>query len=236
MKTLIHRFPLSPEKAAAVVAFSFFGLTAFAAPQPGPVAVAPPTATGAHSAPATPAAPEEDILDIRGPIHIPAPFPWAWTTGSLAAAGLSFGVWAILRRPRRKLPYEVALEKLAQTRLLMALESTEPFSFAVSEIVRLFTEECLPVRAAHRTTSEFLHDLLKMPESALAEHSDALEDFLTHCDLAKFARWSLTVPQMEAMLESARAFVIAIGKPKPAKKQPATPVPSPTGRAVAALS
>jgi hypothetical protein len=94
----------------------------------------------------------------------------------------------------------------------MALESAEPFSFGVSEIVRLFIEECLPMRAAHRTTSEFLHDLVNLPDSPLAAHRDMLADFLEHCDLAKFARWSLTNPQMEAMLASASAFVVAIGK------------------------
>jgi hypothetical protein len=234
MKTLTHLLPISPKRAATVVAISCFGLTAFAAPQPGPVAAAPSPATGAHSGPPAPAAAEEDILDIRGPIHIPTAFPWvSWAVGSLAGVGLGFAAWKLLRRPRRKLPYEIALERLEQTRPLMVLESPEPFSFAVSEVVRFFIEECLPVRAAHRTTNEFLHDLLKLPDSVLAEHRGALEDFLTHCDLTKFARWSLTVPQMEALLASAREFVIAIGKPAPAKKRPATPDPTPSTRSVA---
>lgn len=234
MKTFLHHFPLSPEKAATAVAFSFFGLTAFAAPQPGPVAVAP-TATGAHSAPAVPAVPEEDILDIRGPIHIPPAFPWAaWTAGSLAAASLGFGAWALLRRPRRKLPYEIALARLEKLRSLMQPEKAHAFSLAVSEIVRLFIEECFPVRAAHRTTREFLHDLVNLPDSPLAAHRERLAEFLQHCDLAKFARWSLTGPQMEAMLASASDFVVAIGKPKAAKKQTATPAPKPVAEPVAA--
>jgi hypothetical protein len=79
--------------------------------------------------------------------------------------------------------------------------------------VRLFIEECFPVRAAHRTTREFLHDLVNLPDSPLAAHRETLGEFLQHCDLAKFARWSLTVPEMEAMLASASAFVVAIGKP-----------------------
>ena len=173
-----------------------------------------------QSAPAAPSAPEEDILDIRGPIHIPAAFPWAaWTAGSFAALGLGYGAWLLLRGPRRKLPYEIALANLEKLRPLMQPESAHAFSLAVSEIVRRFIEECLPVRAAHRTTNEFLHDLLKLPESVLSEHRGAFEDFLMHCDLAKFARWALTVPEMEAMLASASAFVIAIGKPGAAKKR-----------------
>lgn len=235
MKTPFHRIPVSLERAAIVTALSLFALHAQAAPpQTAPQIQSAPVV---QAAPHPQAAPEEDILDIRGPIHIPAPFPWlAWGAGTLAAATLGFGAWKFFRRPRRKLPYEIALEKLAATRPLMEGESAQPFSLAVSEIVRLFIEECLPVRAAHRTTNEFLHDLVTLPDSPLAAHRDTLADFLQHCDLAKFARWSLSVPQMEAMLASASAFVIAIGKPKSARKQTAASAPAPAAEPVAANS
>jgi hypothetical protein len=173
----------------------------------------------AHAAPVTPSAPAEDIVDIRPPIHIAAPFPWlAWGAGALLVFGVSAGVWKLRRRrQRRKLAYEIALERLENTRPLMRESNAEPFSLAVSEIVRRFIEEVLPVRAAHRTTDEFLRDLTSLSYLPLAQHRDSLADFLRHCDLAKFARWSLTVSQMDAMLESARAFVIDLGQPQPAK-------------------
>ena len=222
MKNLSQRMSL----AASLILFSLSGPGVHAAPPP----MAPQVPAVPAIQPALPSqpAPEEDILDIRGPIHIPAAFPWAaWAAGSLAALGLGFGIWALFRRPRRRLPYEIALANLEKIRPLMQPESAHAYSLAVSEIVRLFIEECLPVRAAHRTTNEFLHDLLKLPDSVLSEHRGAFEDFLTHCDLAKFARWALTVPEMEAMLACARTFVIAIGQPKPARKPaevPAQPV------------
>lgn len=173
----------------------------------------------AHAAPVTPSAPAEDIVDIRPPIHIAAPFPWlAWGVGALLVFGVSAGVWKLRRRrQQRKLAYEIALERLENTRPLMRESNAEPFSLAVSEIVRQFVEEVLPVRAAHRTTDEFLRDLTSLSYLPLAQHRDSLADFLRHCDLAKFARWSFTVSQMDAMLESARAFVVDLGQPNPAK-------------------
>ena len=225
MKTLFHLLSVSPAKAAAVVALSLFSVNAQAAPSLNPV---PRTASAAT------AAPDQDIIDIRAPIHIPAAFPWMiWSAGALAAAGLGCGAWMLRRRPRRKLPYEIALENLAKTRGLMQPENAQRFSLAVSEIVRLFIEECLPVRAAHRTTHEFLRDLVNFPDSPLAAHRETLRDFLHHCDLAKFARWSLTVPRMEAMLESANALVIDIGKPKAASKHLLAAVSAPPSAAIA---
>jgi hypothetical protein len=182
----------------------------------------------AYAAPVIPPAPGEDIIDIRPPIHIAAPFPWlAWSAGVLFLVGVSAVAWKLRRRQKRKLAYEIALDRLESTRPLMRENNAEPFSLAVSEIVRRFIEEVLPVRAAHRTTDEFLRDLTSLSYLPLVQHRDSLADFLRHCDLAKFARWSLTVSQMEAMLESAKAFIIDLGQPKPAKTRPvADPIPA----------
>ena len=205
--------------ASFVLAVSLLGLEVDTAPPSVPPPAPPPAPSSPviQTVPHQQEVPGEDIFDIRGPIHIPASRPWlAWSASALAALGL--GAWALLRRPRRKLPYELALDKLAATRLLMEDGNAQPFSLAVSEIVRLFIEECLLVRAAHRTTTEFLHDLVELPDSPLTAHREMLSEFLQHCDLAKFARWSLSVPQMEAMLVSASAFVVATGKPKCSNK------------------
>jgi hypothetical protein len=180
---------------------------------------------------ASPAA--EDIIDIRPPIHIAASFPWlAVGAATLGLVGVSAAAWKLLRRQRRKLPYEIALERLENTRPLMREFHAEPFCLAVSDVVREFIEEVLQVRALYRTTNEFLHDV-SLSDLQLTPHRDTLANFLQHCDLAKFARWSLTVPQMEAMLSSAKDFVIDLGKPKPKK---ASSLPAENSSAAASYS
>jgi hypothetical protein len=187
--------------AVATLALGLVSLTGQAAPP------APPSLAG-----------QEDIRDIRPPVHIAAPFPWvAWTSGTLGAAALCIVCSKLLRRKRRKQAYEIALERLENTRALMRENDAEPFCLAVSDIVREFIEGTLPVRAMHRTTNEFLRDLANLSYEPLVPHRGTLSNFLWHCDLAKFARWSLTVPQMEALLASAKEFVIDVGKTAPAE-------------------
>jgi hypothetical protein len=210
MKTSFSTLFPRPQLAAVLVSLGLLGLSAHAAP-PG----APATASGVLAAPPDKtlpvAAPQDDIFDIRPPIHIPGEIFWAgWAAGTFAAAALGYGAWRLLRG---KLPYEVALEKLLAARQFLSPEQARAFSDLVSEVVRSFIEQTFPVRAAHRTTEEFLSDLVGQPDSPLAGHRGTLGEFLGHCDLAKFARWQLSVPQMEAILQSARDFILAARQP-----------------------
>jgi hypothetical protein len=217
MKTPFSMLLLPPQLAAVAVSLGLLGLSAQAAPlAPAPASGVLATPTGKTSPDA--AAPD-DIFDIRPPIHIPGEIFWVgWAAGALAATALGYGGWRLLRaRLRVKLPYEVALEKLLAARQFLSPEQARAFSDLVSEVVRSFIEQTFPVRAAHRTTEEFLSDLVAHTDSPLAGHRGTLDDFLGHCDLAKFARWQLSVPQMEAMLQSARDFILAAGQPVKAR-------------------
>jgi hypothetical protein len=172
----------------------------------------------AKAAPATaPGVRGEDIRDIRGPKHIPSPWPWPWClAGGAALAALLYAGWLWNRRRAliaALLPYEIALARLEEARALMQPENAREFSIAVSEIVRNYIEERFHVWAARRTTEEFLHDLLEPSDALLVSHRALLADFLRHCDLAKFARWILSIGEMSTMLRSAQTFVLQTGRP-----------------------
>src|ERR1700722_11235413 len=64
---------------------------------------------------------------------------------------------------------------------------------------------------------EFLRDCLTQVGSVLQAHEHSLSDFLNFCDLAKFARWSLSGEEMQGLLASARHFVESTGVPGPSK-------------------
>lgn len=187
---------------------------------------APSSGSGAGSAPTStsgsgtaPAPPDEDIRDIRGPKDL---FPlWlaaVFIAGGvlLAAGGYALWRWKQRRRaPRALLPFEIALQRLEDIRKLLESASAREFSIAVSDIVRQYIEVQFSVTATHRTTEEFLRDLLESTNASLAAHRNLLAEFLNQCDLAKFAGVSLSKPILESLHRSARSFVIESSKPPP---------------------
>ena len=183
---------------------------------PASASPAPGVPASARPAP-VPAAAVEDIRDIRGPKFI---FPPWLLPAIIAGAGLlawvAYGLWRRLRRRRRPrvlLPFEIALQRLEAMRALMQPEDAREFSIAVSDVVRRYIEERFRVTATHRTTEEFLHDLLESVHAPLARHRALLSEFLQQCDLVKFAGMSLTLQNMESLHHSARAFVLETAQP-----------------------
>lgn len=194
---------------AGILAGTFVGGVQTFAQAPTAIA-APPAAAVARSTMS------DDIRDIRGPEPIASAWLWAMglAGGVLVAAG-GYGAYRCVRRRKNteKLPYELALERLQEARALMRPDTVRDYSIVVSHIVRRYIEERFRVMATHRTTEEFLHDLLNPSNALLTAHRASLAEFLNHCDLAKFGGWRLSVQNMESMHQSARSFVFITGKP-----------------------
>jgi hypothetical protein len=160
-----------------------------------------------------------DIHDIHPPFQIPQDWRVSVLIGTAVVLALLlawFGWrWFRARRPQLTLVQRTLL-KLDAARPLMDSGDARAFSAAVSDIVRGYVEERFDVHATQRTTSEFLRDLLTQVGSALQAHEQSLSEFLKFCDLAKFARWSLSGEEMRGLLASARHFVESTGVPIPA--------------------
>lgn len=178
---------------------------------PAPASALAPSSPSNTTAPpqAVPDDDGQDIRDIHGPLPLPRRLSTAWlAAGALAAGAFAAGLLYARRHRRPPLPpHRRALRAVEQLRVLPAGDP-RAFSFALSEIVRTYVESSFSLPAVHRTTEEFLAELMS-DQSPVAAHRATLGAFLQHCDLAKFAGWSLTPAEMTALLDSAAAFVLA---------------------------
>jgi hypothetical protein len=159
-----------------------------------------------------------DIRDIRGPLHIPDPITWLYygVAGCLFLLALMwFWKWIAGRKKiREKLPFELALEQLERAKAFMKPETAGRFSVMVSKAVRTYIESRFEMEVTRHTTEEFMRRVAAEPSGEIKEYGGLLNGFLGYCDLAKFARYALTMKQMEEMLQSARHFV-DVTKPSP---------------------
>ncbi len=149
------------------------------------VIVPPPTNASAAT---------NDVLrDIRGPVPLPPELLWLWIAVGAALGGLlATLVWNKWFRsgPRPPLvplvpPHQRAKHRLADALALLA--QPKPFCIAVSDALRLYLEERFEFRAPERTTEEFLVDL-QQTDLLNDSQKQFLTDFLTRCDLVKFAK------------------------------------------------
>ena len=163
---------------------------------------------------ATNALPTAPVLqDIRGPVQIESPWSWLGRVAMiLVVAGLvALAWWWRHRHKAATAPPETRLspEERARRRLQAALDridQPEPFVTEVSEIARTYLEERFGLHAPDRTTEEFLAEL---SDSAAvdARHKTLLADFLTRCDLVKFARLEADRRELEDLHAAAGRLV-----------------------------
>ncbi|MDR2463919.1 MAG: hypothetical protein LBD30_09120 [Verrucomicrobiales bacterium] len=156
----------------------------------------------------------QDIADIHG-IWVPQYQQYFWPTLTVIAAlliisGLTWWLvrWLKSRKPTLTL-HQIIMQKLAQCRALIADGNARLFSGVVSDIVRGYLEQRFAVPSAHQTTEEFIRSAAQNADGELAPYLPQLRDFLSYCDMAKFARSELNVELMSLMLASAEKFVEA---------------------------
>jgi hypothetical protein len=154
----------------------------------------------------------EDIRDIRPPVPIPTGWEgFGWFMAVLTACALVYLLIRFWRRHRQR-PAAVPVippHVRARNRLMEALGSIdrpEPFCVLISDALRLYLEERFEWHAPERTTEEFLDELRASPRLTVDQEL-SLSDFLTRCDLVKFARHQPAEPELRELFESALRLV-----------------------------
>ena len=156
--------------------------------------------------------------DVKGPVELPVVRRWAWLRwaavgGAAVVAAVLLVAWWRRRRRRdertiRVPPHEWAFDQL---RLLIDEHLVEQgrvheFYYRLSQIVRIYIELRFGLMAPERTTEEFLVEVHRS-DALRTDHQRRLGEFLTACDLVKFAKYEPTTPEIEGAFDSARGFV-----------------------------
>jgi len=162
----------------------------------------------------------EDIRDIVDPVNLPVDYtPYIWIGAIIAAvAAAGIAVYLLLRHRERKIveappraAHEIAydqLQEIADADLVEAGE-IEKYYVLLSATIRYYLENRFGLHAPDMTTEEFLQAASTATSGGvpLQDHRNLLQDFLTECDLVKFARYGPNEAQMRTAFGSAKRFV-----------------------------
>lgn len=201
--------------------------SALIVPAPAPVATNVPAST-------------DDIRALKPPVEIADPWFYLWLAlGLLAAAVLGYFAWRWWQRRQAAASFvpPIPPQERARTRLQQALElldQPKPFCVAVSDALRQYLEEHFHFRAPERTTEEFVAEL-RATALLNPEQKKILGEFLTHCDLVKFARHEPGRPELMDLHRAALRLIqetemLAPTEPPPVippEPPPSSPTPPP---------
>lgn len=163
---------------------------------------------------------EMKLHDIKSPVELPRSYTlWIWSGiigGVIAVFGLiTFGI--IRKRGQAKMasayqgtpPHELAFEELEQliSEKLIEKGKIKLFYQRISDILRRYIENRFGINAPEQTSEEFLKGLDTQYDFPGTYHP-LLKNFLTYCDLVKFAEHQPDNENIINTFESCKEFIL----------------------------
>ena len=157
-----------------------------------------------------------DIRDIKGVVDVPSGNEWFFFIFALfgVAIVVFISIWIIRRhlvkRSEKSVlippqpPHILAWNKLQSS--LDLIHDADLFCTDVSLIIRVYLEGRFDLQAPDRTTEEFLFEL-QTSKYLDDSHKDLLGDFLSECDLVKFAKAEPPENELRRLHEAAGRLV-----------------------------
>lgn len=160
------------------------------------------------------------IADISPPEQMPekiSPWVWIWIGAGAAVILLCCGIGFIIYRRRHAAVINVELLVPAHERAISALEKLvsknliekgeiKAFYHEISDILRRYIENRFGLNAPEQTTKEFLAGLNQNADFPV-KFRGLLKDFLTHCDMVKFAAFMPSEKNIQDTFGSCRTFI-----------------------------
>lgn len=172
-----------------------------------------------------------DIHGIKPPVAIPNGWLWViWAVGVLTLLAILYFAWRFWRRKAEQPeivpvvpPHVRARKKLEEA--LAFITQPRPFCILVSDTIRVYLEERFRFHAPERTTEEFLYEL-RSTELLMPDQKQSLGEFLSSCDLVKFAKYEPGPPELRGLYDSA-VRLIDETEPQPVLTEAVVSEPAP---------
>ena len=157
-----------------------------------------------------------DIRDIKGPVGL---YNLKYIYIVLAIIAVIMLIVLIVRflkkrtkpqeiiippRPAHEIAYE-ALRELMSRDYIRAGKVRE-YYFELSNILRHYIEDRFHLKAPEMTTEEFLA-ALKYSEVLNRDQKDVIREFLSHCDMVKFAKYLPDEKEVASSYDSAKKLI-----------------------------
>ena len=159
------------------------------------------------------------IHEIAPPVDLPRSLKtWIWSAALLGILALTTVAGLLFRKYRRRhegiaaptVPaHEIAfreLQKLIDEHLIED-GKIKLFYQRMSNVVRHYIERRFGLHAPEQTTEEFLEDL-QSSEALNTQYRSLLGDFLSNCDLVKFAEHQPGNEAIQAAFDSCKSFIL----------------------------
>lgn len=174
---------------------------------------------------------ELELKGIKPPVQVERNFKWLWILLAtlFVIAGL---VWLALKvnfankktslKSKLKLPpHLLALEQLQKIKSedLVNNGKTKEYYYRISSCVRFYIEGRFEIRAPESSTEEFVEEAIQS-QKIEGRHINILKEFLSACDLVKFAQIDSDIAQADEIYRIAEAF---IQETKPQETVPVEP-------------
>jgi hypothetical protein len=156
------------------------------------------------------------IRDIKGPRSL-YDLRYVYIALSVLAAVIIIIILAIYYKKRKmakesvippRPAHEIALEALTELKHgnLVKEGMIKEYYFELSDIVRHYLENRFSLKAPEMTTEEFLSHV-RQTAVLRSDHKSLLREFLSHCDMVKFAKYFPAEKEIASSFESAMNLV-----------------------------
>lgn len=151
------------------------------------------------------------LPDIAPPLNYSLVPAWMIFVASLIVLTIiGLAIWYGRKLFRKAQPTPSPRERglAALSRIEDEMEKIAPYQFSirVSDILRRYVMEQFDLPMTRQTSVEFLNAIATAANFA-DEEKTLLADFLSRCDLIKFARYEATTADSRLLLDEARQFV-----------------------------